>query len=505
MSLSGSPSIRRRVGDYEITSQIARGGMAVVYRAYQHSLEREVALKELARFPMDQAALAERFVREAHVSGSLKNEHIVHVLDAFRHDDIPYIAMELVERGSLRPYVGSLTFPQVAGVLEGILAGLAHAHAHGIIHRDLKPENVLVTREGTVKIADFGIAKAMSSLRSDLTETGTTLGTPVYMAPEQAKGGALYPQTDLYAAGLIAYELLLERLPFVESEEPWAVLMQHIGEPVPSPLDLDPTLDEDIAAWLLQMLAKAPADRPPSAREAWDAFEDATVRLAGSFWRREARLGEPGSSPAPDLASGPLDEAEFPSKPSVIGAVDHDPGSVTFDGWEPAREREPSERPPVPLPPQPTPPIAHRGPVLPPIDPVPDPPIGGVSRDALTVPPDEPLVLHPDPPPIVPRRRRRGRLAIAGVLLGVVGGGGFVASTQMAGGEPPALPLGPVETQIRERLEPVNSVESVRCPSAPRERGYTFECVAILSGGQPLEVTVEQLDDKGAVRLQPHV
>src|SRR3954451_19360903 len=176
-----SHTARRRVGAYEIVGELARGGMAIVYLAYQPALEREVALKELAAFSLGQGPLAERFLRESRVSGSLKSEHIVQVHDYLEHDGVPYIAMEYLERGSLRPQVGHLTLPQIAGVLEGVLAGLAHAHGQGIVHRDLKPENILVTREGGVKIADFGIAKAISSVSHGLTATGTTVGTARYM------------------------------------------------------------------------------------------------------------------------------------------------------------------------------------------------------------------------------------------------------------------------------------------------------------------------------------
>ena len=440
MTVQDTPPTRRQVGQYEIVAEIARGGMAIVYRARQPALDREVALKELASFPTGQVALAERFVRESRMAAGLNSEHIVHVNDYFEHDGVPYIAMEYLERGSLRSYIGRLSLSQQAGVLEGILAGLAHAHAHGIVHRDLKPENVLVTADGTVKIGDFGIAKAYSQLSTHLTRTGTTLGTPVYMAPERAQSRDLGPWTDLYSTGVIAYELLLGRPPFPEMEQPWAVLMQHIGEPVPPPRELDPALDAGLAAWLDRMLAKDPRDRPTSARAAWDELEDVVVRLAGSFWRREARLVEPGPGGGPAVQSRPLSEAEFPS-------------------------------------------AAYPSPTAPPRAPLP----------------------KPEPPRAAPARRRRRRRAIVVLLAVIAGAMGLGAAEAGRGPASGALPLGPVEAQIRERLEPVNSVQSVRCPAAPQERGHTFECTAILAGGQLLQVTVEQLDDRGHVRVQPHV
>ncbi len=322
MTTPETPAARRRVGAYELHSVIARGGMAVVYRAYQPALERDVALKELATFPFDQSEFAERFLRESRMVGSLSNEHIVRVHDYFEHDDVPYIAMELMERGSLRSYISGLTHPQFAGVLEGILAGLAHAHAHGIIHRDLKPENVLVNADGVVKIADFGIAKAYSKAHPHLTATGTALGTPTYMAPEQATpGGELRPQTDLYATGLIAFEILLGRPPFLASGDAWAaVLMQHVRDPVPVPYALDTTIDPALSDWILRMLAKDPRERPASAMDAWATLEDIIVRLDGPVWRRVARLGGAARRRWPSRSTRPSSRVRRWSRPRRAGA-----------------------------------------------------------------------------------------------------------------------------------------------------------------------------------------
>ncbi len=510
MSVPGAVPARRVVGDYEITSEIARGGMAIVHRARQQSLGREVALKELANLSTDQAALAERFVREAQVAGGLVNEHIVHVYDAFKHDGVPYIAMELVERGSLRPYVGALTFPQIAGVLEGMLAGLAHAHAQDVIHRDLKPENVLVGGDGTVKIADFGIAKAVRDAYPHLTQTGTVLGTPTYMAPEQAMGGTLSPSTDLYAVGVTTYELLLGRPPFVDAGGAVAVLMQHINDPVPAPHSIDPALDDEVVEWLERMLAKTPAQRPASARDAWDAFEDIAVRLEGSFWRRAARLPAVGMPRHDTPASAPLDEAEFPSQPSLPTPEEHTSGYVTFAepppfpprSWpEPARQPGllPEPRPePVPEPePEPEPtviPIRPEPARRSASKPVP-PPVGQLSTTGPS---------STDTTTGAPRHRRRTAAAVGG-LVAVAAVAVAVALPGPGANSEPTLPLGPVEAQIRDRLEPVNSVQSVRCPGVPQEQGHTFECVAVLAGDQEMSITVEQLNDHGRVRIQPHV
>ena len=189
------PDVMKTVGRYEILREVGRGGMAMVYLARQTDLDRFVALKELGAFHASDPSFAQRFQRESRVAGSLSHPNICTVHDYFEHDGTPYIAMEYIERGSLRPYVGTMNQAQIGGVLEGLLAGLAHGEQHGIVHRDLKPENLMVTSDGRVKIADFGIAKATNQMQTGafLTATGTTVGTPTYMAPEQAMAQEVGP------------------------------------------------------------------------------------------------------------------------------------------------------------------------------------------------------------------------------------------------------------------------------------------------------------------------
>ena len=287
----------RTVGRYEILRRIGQGGMATVYLARQPRLDREVALKELDRFGIaDQVVFRSRFVREAKLAASLNHANIVTVLDYFEHDDRPYIAMEYLEGGSLRDYLGELSLAQIMGVLEGLLAGLTHAEDREIAHRDIKPENILVTQDGKVKLTDFGIARAYTAALSVLTVKGTTVGTPKYMAPEQGTGGALSARTDLYAVGIVAYEMLVGHVPFDSEENALAIVWQHVHDPLPDPREARPDLDPRICRWLEELLRKDPADRPPSARAALDALEELIVDLLGPHWRRAARL------PAPNVA-----------------------------------------------------------------------------------------------------------------------------------------------------------------------------------------------------------
>jgi hypothetical protein len=265
--------------------------MAMVFLVHQPALDRYVVLKRLD-LDSDDPRLAQRFVQEARLAARLDHPNIVTLFDFFEDDAVPYIAMEYVAGGSLRPLVGALSLPQVFGVAEGLLAALRHAERHGIAHRDLKPENVLLTDQGRVKIADFGIARAYNALTGRLTSTGMAVGTPAYMAPEQAQDLPLGPQTDLYAVGVIVYELLMGRPPF-EADTPVAVLYSHVHRP-PPPLTSAPVA---VRGWVEWLLAKSPADRPRSAREAWDALEEIAVAELGPYWRRDSAIYGTPSAP----------------------------------------------------------------------------------------------------------------------------------------------------------------------------------------------------------------
>jgi len=270
--------------------------MATVHLAHQAALDREVALKELHPAHAADAAFASRFLNESRVAGALNHPSVVSVIEYFEHEGAPFIAMEYLERGSLRPLVGRLTLAHVAGVLEGVLGGLAEAAAQGIVHRDLKPENVLLTADGHAKVADFGIAKALGQVQMTemRTAAGQVVGTPAYMAPEQVMGGEVTPQTDLYATGLIAYELLAGRHPYDGVDAPMALMLRHVNDE-PPPLGL---LREDLppgaVAWVHAMLTKDPAARPASGAHAWDWLEGVVADELGARWRRAAALPEPG-------------------------------------------------------------------------------------------------------------------------------------------------------------------------------------------------------------------
>lgn len=318
------PDVLRTAGRYELLRQVGHGGMAVVYLARQTDLDRFVALKELRLVAAPDQTMAHRFLREARTSALLSHPNIVTVHEHFEFEGTPYIAMEYFDRGSLRPYVGRMTVPQIMGVLEGLLAGLDHATHHGVVHRDLKPENVMVTREGRVKIADFGIAKARNDLSAGrfVTVTGTTVGTPTYMAPEQAMAKDLGPYTDLYSVGVMAYEMLTGQVPFHDTDTPVAILLRHINDEIPPAHEANPEVDRDLSDWTHRLLAKDWKTRTPTAGQAWDELEDIVIGLFGSRWRRDARLPDIVPQGGTDRPLTPADFTATDSSglPAVPGA-----------------------------------------------------------------------------------------------------------------------------------------------------------------------------------------
>jgi len=281
--------------------------MAAVYMARQLDLERIVALKELRVFRSVEPVFAQRFLREARLAGSFSHPNIVTVHDYFEFEGLPYIAMEYLPRGSLRRHVGRITSAQAGAVLEGVLAGLAHAERQHVVHRDIKPENLLVSAEGAVKIADFGIAKATVAVETGamLTATGTTLGTPNYIAPEQALAHELGPWTDLYSLGLTTFELFAGRAPFADTQEPMAIVLRQLNEQVPRLSDVAPHVDRWMSDWVGWLASKSPTDRPRAAAQAWDALEELLIGQLGPRWRHGAQLPELRKQPPQSLSERP--------------------------------------------------------------------------------------------------------------------------------------------------------------------------------------------------------
>ena len=254
--------IGNRLGNYDIVEEIGRGGMAVVYRAYQRSLNRHVAIKVLApQLSFDQQ-FVKRFQREARAAAKLQHPNIVVIHDVAHQQGIYFLVMELLEGRTLKQLIeqkGSLSPERSARIVEQVASALDYAHQQGFVHRDIKPANIFVGKDDRTTLADFGIAKAASETQH-LTRTGMLIGTPEYMSPEQAEGGEVDYRTDLYALGVVLYQMLAGRVPF-QSTTPHATLHAVIYEPPPPLRQLRPGLSSAVESVVMKSIAKQPAQR----------------------------------------------------------------------------------------------------------------------------------------------------------------------------------------------------------------------------------------------------
>jgi beta-lactam-binding protein with PASTA domain len=260
-----------------VVDRIAAGGMGEVFRAHDAVLERDVAIKVLHRQLAGDRGFVERFRREARAAASLSYPNIVGVHDWGAVDGIYYMVMEYVRGLSARDVLnaeGVLAPAQAVDVLLQTLLALDQAHRRGIVHRDVKPENIMITREGVVKVADFGLARAYAD--AQITEAGTVTGTVQYLAPEQLQGEPADPRTDLYALGIVAFELLTGRLPFT-GETPMAIAYKHVNERIPTPSSRNAAVPKILDGWVASMTEKQRELRPESAAEARrDLLDEAT-------------------------------------------------------------------------------------------------------------------------------------------------------------------------------------------------------------------------------------
>ncbi|MER7507203.1 protein kinase [Streptomyces lavendulae] len=361
----------RLIGErYQLATVLGQGGMGQVWTAYDRRLDRRVAVKLLRP---DRVAgpgtvaeeLRRRFVRECRVTAQVDHPGLVTVHDAGSDGDELYLVMGYVEGSDLADHLAAhdpYPWPWAVAVVAQLCAVLSAVHAVPIVHRDLKPRNVMVRPDGTVLVLDLGVASVMDTDTTRLTSTGSPIGSPAYMAPEQAMGGAVGPYTDLYALGVLLYELLTGNVPFAGSTA-LGVLHRHLYEP-PAPVrPLRPEIPPELEALLLRLLAKDPQDRPGSAQEVYEALEP-LLPARGS--RSPAGPLDPTrpflrpQAPWPDRAAAipprPADPPA-PPRPDIPGAVDEarkllDQGQLTravdiLGGILPAAAAEHGEHSPV--------------------------------------------------------------------------------------------------------------------------------------------------------------
>ncbi|MEN8040716.1 MAG: Stk1 family PASTA domain-containing Ser/Thr kinase [Actinomycetota bacterium] len=311
-------------GRYKIVRHLARGGMADVYEAEDTLLNRAVAVKLLhANFASDDAFVA-RFRREAQAAANLSHPNIVAIYDWGQDEGTYFMVMELIKGRTLREIVkseGALLPKRSAEIIAEASAALSIAHQHGVYHRDVKPGNIMITEDGTVKVTDFGIARALDD-SEELTRTGAVIGTATYFSPEQAQGLPADDRSDVYSLGIVLYEMLAGKPPFT-GESPVAVAYQHVSEPAPTPDSINPDVPREISAIAEHAIQKKPEDRYQTA----EAFRADLIRYLGGNEPVAAAAVLAGAATA--MISPPL-----MAPPPVAGDPDT---TMTFDA--PAEER----------------------------------------------------------------------------------------------------------------------------------------------------------------------
>ncbi|MFQ5922035.1 MAG: tetratricopeptide repeat protein [Anaerolineales bacterium] len=270
--------IGQELGGYRITSQIGKGGMATVFKAYQPSLDRYVAVKVMPPYYAEHDdTFLKRFRREAKAIASLRHPNILVVIDYGEESDTTYIVMEFVEAGTLSELLGKPMAPEpMRGLIDQLAGALQYAHEQGVVHRDIKPNNILLPKTDWPLLTDFGLAKMVGG--SQLTLTGTVAGTPAYMSPEQGRGAKVDSRSDIYSLGIVLYEMATGVVPF-HAETPMAVVVKHIIDPLPLPRSKNPELPEEIERVILKALSKEPADRFQDAGEMARALNEAVKGL----------------------------------------------------------------------------------------------------------------------------------------------------------------------------------------------------------------------------------
>ncbi|MFI0737978.1 protein kinase [Streptomyces sp. NPDC021100] len=303
-------------GRYQLRDLLGEGGMASVHLAYDSVLDRQVAVKTLHTELGRESSFRERFRREAQAVAKLTHTNIVSVFDtgedALDGTTMPYIVMEYIEGRPLRSVLdadvaqyGAMPTAKALKITADVLAALEVSHEMGLVHRDIKPGNVMMTKRDVVKVMDFGIARAMQSGVTSMTQTGMVVGTPQYLSPEQALGRGVDARSDLYSVGIMLFELLTGRLPF-DADSPLAIAYAHVQEEPVAPSTINRSIPPAVDALVARALKKNPNERFPSAA----AMRDECARVAGTA----RTAGSPvisGNAPAPGSGAG-VSSAVFP-------------------------------------------------------------------------------------------------------------------------------------------------------------------------------------------------
>jgi serine/threonine protein kinase len=319
---------------FDVQGELGRGAWGIVLAGRHRSLGRDVAIKQLPQAFSADPAVQSRFRAEARMLAALEHPHIVPIYDFVEHEGMCLLVMERLTGGTVghRARAGGFTLQTSSGVVIAACAALHYAHAHGVLHRDVKPENMMFSSKGILKVTDFGIAKVVGGAASVATRAGDVLGTPAYMAPEQAMGGELGPATDVYAVGTVLYQLLSGRLPFPEDSNPITTLYKHVHEdPLPL-LQVAPQVPQRLADVTARALHRDPTQRYPNAEHLAVALAGAGADLWGPGWltRSDMAISASGpvldaamarSSPAPAAATPAVREAPTAESPQMAAAA----------------------------------------------------------------------------------------------------------------------------------------------------------------------------------------
>jgi hypothetical protein len=308
-----SDLIGKTIGQYEIVEKIGVGGMATVYKAYQASINRYVAIKILPTQFAHDPNFVKRFTQEAKAIAALEHPYILPVYDFGTQEGLTYMVMRYIEGGTLAGLMGQpMSNERIVEIVGNMARALDYAHSQGVVHRDIKPSNILIDKHGEVLLTDFGIAKVMQdSGGTQLTGTGSILGTPEYMSPEQAEGVSVDHRSDLYSLGVVLYELLTGQPPY-QAKTPLAVVLMHVKEPLPLPHTINPNVAEPLEQVVLKAMAKDRNQRYQTAAEMEQALKNALKEIESitpttSLPAPETQgLAKPTPAPTPTKSGGAM-------------------------------------------------------------------------------------------------------------------------------------------------------------------------------------------------------